>query len=220
MIGLIPAAGKAIRMGGIPKFLLPTPEGSLLDVMISRMASVAHKPYIMTTQIGRDLLWDYANVRTVNTTTMNETVLAARHVCGDENVAFGMPDTYFEDKFAFDKLKYALESGADWVVGLFNTRPDQRSKSGMCDIAGDQVIRLEDKPQKTDMTLAWGVMAWRPGFWKHIKAGDLHVGYAVARAIEDHASVHFAMLDGGYWDCGTPEEFFALIRYLTPEGVR
>lgn len=217
MIGIIPAAGRAERMGGIPKYLLPTPEGSLIDVLSFKIGSVIPKIVILTTQTGRDLLWNRQGVRVVNTQTMSETVLCVH----DHSVStfLGLPDTYFEEKYAFEQLKNALEKGADVAVGVFETRPEQRSKLGMCLIHEDRVSAVIDKPEETTLTYAWGVLAWKPEFWQFIKASDPHVGYALPRAIGVGMDVRAVPMRGQYFDCGDYREYFSMIRYLT-EGIK
>jgi len=221
MIGIIPAAGKAERMNGLPKMLLPTPHGTLINVLMYRMkyssllTRIAIGASESTYAFLRSVPNMYFQTHKVKTETMSETVLLMReYVNGNEPVFMGMPDTYFEDVFAFVKLAAALQNGAEVAVGVFQTRPEQRSKLGMVEIAGDEVLHVYDKPTQTDLTWAWGVLAWKPRFWDLISASDPHVGYALPRALAAEMDVRAVRMDGGYWDCGTPEEYFDLITYL------
>jgi hypothetical protein len=103
-------------------------------------------------------------------------------------------------------------------VALFETRPEQRSSLGMCEVAFDaedeqlHVIHVDDKPDNTHLHLAWGCLAWQPGFWQYIHANDPHVGYALARAVAAGVKVRAYLAYGAYWDCGTSAEYFTLIR--------
>lgn len=213
MIGIIPCAGKSTRFGGLPKFLLPTPEGSLIDVLRVRMWTL-ERLLIATNTANHGLLLPYAPFD-VNTQTMSETVLSfLPYIPQSESVGFGMPDTYFEDRRAFPKLVGALENGIDVAVGVFVVRPGQHSEGGMCQIENDTIIEIVDKPESSDLNWIWGVMAWTPSFWHYIHASDPHIGYSAQRAIEAGLNVAAVRMDGGLWDCGTPERYFALMRHL------
>jgi NDP-sugar pyrophosphorylase family protein len=229
MIGIIPAAGKAERMHGIPKMLLPVGETTLIQRLIACMGlvSVSAQVRIGISELLEELIDTIVYERGVvsfpmNTQTMSETVLEVRKWTEwgkDEPVLFGMPDTYFEDEQAFVKLAAELRDGADVAVGVFQTRPEQRHKLGMVEIAGCEVLHVIDKPAETDLTWAWGVLAWKPKFWNVIQANDPHVGYALPRALAGEMDVRAVRMDGGFWDAGTPDEYFDLITYLH-EGVK
>lgn len=222
MIGIIPAAGRATRIHGIPKMLLPTPEGTLITTLIERMRPMG-QIIVGTRPQNYEALAGMCNalVFRCETQTMSETVLHARqYMRDDEYVAFGMPDTYFEDGSAFAKLYAELKAGADVAVGVFETRPEQRRKLGMVEMTpGDEVVRVLEKPEKTDLRWAWGVLAWKPRFWQYIYPADPHVGYALPRALASETlDIRAVRMEGGYWDCGTPGEYFDMITYLH-EGV-
>lgn len=224
MIGIIPAAGKAERMNGLPKMMLPTPQGVLIDILCQRMAEMGNPPilYIGTNGLPYQMLeptrrsWE--RLYHAETQTMSETVLLAPRHPGDW-IVFGMPDSYFDDSAAFIRLALELKDGADVAVGVFATRPGQHRKLGMVEIAGCEVLHVVDKPAETDLTWAWGVLAWKPKFWQYIQASDPHVGYALPRALAAELDVRAVRMEGGYWDCGTPNEYFDLIRHLTGESV-
>lgn len=224
MIGIIPAAGMAERMHRLPKMLLPIPGhvgGDLLGRLIWSMTRAdVSSIHIGTSpenysRLSAKLIGERVFVSPVATQTMSETVLLL-HGFSDkpEPVLFGMPDTYFEDADAFVKLAAELDAGADVAVGVFYTRPEQRRKLGMVELAGDEVLHVIDKPAKTDLIWAWGVLAWKPRFWDLLDAADPHVGYALPRALAAGLDVRAVKMSGGYWDCGTSEEYFDLITHL------
>lgn len=221
MIGIIPAAGKASRMMGIPKLLLPIPGSTLIDTLIARMNRIALTgyPMIISNGVIAELIEHHTGFLILHehTDTMSESVLAFHHSSFQENIVFGMPDTYFDDGEAFVKLAAALDDGADVAVGLFHTRPGQRHKLGMCDFdpKTQKIIEVIDKPQTTFLAWAWGVLAWKPTFWQFIQAQDPHIGYALPRAIEAGLDVRAVRMEGEYWDAGTPSEYFELIHHLT-----
>lgn len=230
MIGIIPAAGTAERFGGLTKFLLPCTGDELL---ITRLHRLMHKVFVnFDTEFflhpdNADLfkrLCNPRNVRAVKTNTMTETVLNA---CSySEPVLFGMPDTYFEDEQAFVKLAAALDDGgnrpgADVVLGVFRARHDQYSQGGMCKLDGDVVYNVMDKmaEPRIGYDWIWGLMAWKPVFWDFLKPDMPHVGYGIMPAVHAGLDVRAVKLDGNYYDCGTPERYFEMIRATTGEAV-
>lgn len=72
-----------------------------------------------------------------------------------------------------------------------------------------------DKPAKTYLRDAWGIIAWRPVFWPYIYPIDATVGDALTRAIRAGLPIRAVVMDGSYYDCGTPDEYFQLIREVT-----
>lgn len=221
-LGIIPAAGKAERLNGLPKALLPIPGGAtLIETVYERMkrASLCWHIAIGTNRTTYAFLRQREaiseSVYKAETRTMSETVLTALpYLNGNEPVLFGMADTYFEDADAFVKLATALKDGADVAVGVFKARPEQRAHLGMVEIAGDEVLHVIDKPQQTGLIWAWGVLAWKVGFWAYLNTRDPHVGYALPRALAAELDVRAVRMDGQYWDCGTPDEYFECVTAL------
>ena len=234
MIGILPAAGQATRIHGLPKWALPIPDGYLLKWHIDgqkaagcRLVTIGSRD----TQSG-DLLQSYAPnagvYLAVRHDTMSATVMSAYDNLIDEIIKetdaylFSMPDTYFDDADAFCKLTAALDDGADVAVGLFAAREGQRD-GGMCAVSGNQVAEVIDKPASANYMhmypYIWGALAWRPAFWELLDASEPHVGYALPRAIEAGLDVRAVVCEGGYWDCGTVSGYFALINHLTREAV-
>jgi dTDP-glucose pyrophosphorylase len=223
MIGILPAAGSASRMNGLPKFLLPIPGGYLLEWHIARMAAAgcdrvnigaAPHNHDLTNRSIRGLSKAQTWIAYAHD-TMSQTVLGG-YTHTTDPVLFGMPDTYFDDHQAYNKLAAALADGADVAVGLFTVRPGQYRKVGMCRTYDDQVVAVVDKPEVdySFLEVAWGVLAWKPTFWKCIYAVDEHVGFALPRAIEAGMDVRAVRMDGLYFDCGTPDEYFECIQHL------
>jgi len=133
----------------------------------------------------------------------------------DENVLFGMPDTYIEDETCFPKLSVALADGADVAVALFLPRPNQHLKAGMCTVLGNQVQEVMDKPiNKLHFTHLWGAMAWKPVFWDLLQPEYPHVGYALPHAIRKGLDVRAVKCEGQYWDCGDFNEYAELVTKL------
>lgn len=228
-IGIIPAAGKAERMGGIPKFLLPIPGGVLIDRLAIRMATARtgciHLGINDTTyksgllHEGVVTIWNVGETHTMSETVLRLGKYDERH----ENVLFGMPDTYFEDEQAFVKLSATLDAGADVAVGVFQIREGQHTEGGMVNVYVDlalprdtwRVKNIVDKPAERVSDWIWGILAWRSKMWDFIKPEMPHVGFAVQAAIEGGLDVRAVKCDGQFFDAGTPSRYFSLINYLT-----
>ena len=224
MIGILPAAGEARRMHGIPKYLLPVGNSFLMERHIHMMEDAGCNPiYIGCNNFNYGWLENYVDGRLYPASehgTMSQTLLSSDLHLGDEPIIFGMPDTYFEDQRVYERLIHALEVFTDAlvIVAVAKARPDQHRKVGMVRWDGiGEVKEIIDKPEETDLEYLWGALAWRSAFWRYIRAEDPHVGYAVQRAIGANEDVRMVGTKGGYWDCGTPDEYFALIRHLTGE---
>ncbi len=224
MIGLIPAAGHATRIHGLPKFALPVPGGHLLGVLAGRMiAAGATKVYIGTNSANFDLVRriapEHSVVYAVESETMSETLLAARTYYNvDEPVLFGMPDTYWTNPAVYEGLSSNIQLYTA-AATCWEARPEQISKLGMCRVIDGRIVMVVDKPHYSYFRWAWGAMAWQPTLWRYIAAEDPHVGYALQRAVAEGEYVRGIQVGGSYYDCGTPDEYFACIRALVGEGV-
>ncbi len=224
-VGLIPAAGRATRFFGLPKYLFPLGNNSMLGSLCMRLTDGgAQELYIGANSDNRELLSRYApydaKIYRIDSRTMSETVWCAHkyHIIDDENanVLFGMPDSYWTDETVYPRMADAIRAGATVAVALFEAHPGQHKSVGMIDAIFDRedliVRRVVDKPAETDLHLCWGALAWAPDFWQYIDPADPHVGYAVQRAIEHRVTVHGVLATGGYWDVGTPEGYYECIR--------
>ena len=230
MIGIIPIGGSAERMNGLPKFLLPVGDSFLLDILIHRMAGVfqsegglngiaigvrdSNRVYVEP-NISRFL----SDIYPANTDTMSETVLEAMSGRLDrpDMILFGMPDTYWTDENVYETLLDNLY-GAIANVAVWVTPPHHRSKRGMCHTHHNHLLEVIDKPPVTDLTWGWGAMIWTPEFWKYIKPEDLHVGFALQRALDAGEEIRAEHFPGKYYDCGTPDEYYECI--IATQGER
>jgi dTDP-glucose pyrophosphorylase len=230
LIGILPCAGTATRIHGLPKFLLPVPGGYLLQRHISGMrAAGCEQVLIGGNPNNLELLFDYGDGAWCYIAepreTMTQTVLSLRDHIPDLNapILFSMPDTYIPNASVYQSLQSVLNDGAGVAVALFKARPGQHTQGGVCSILEGQVVGVIDKPETLPIGARhiWGALAWTPVFWQHLDPADPHVGYGLPRAIAAGLDVRAVVCDGGYWDCGTPERYFECIRSIStqPEVV-
>lgn len=221
MIGLLPAAGRATRIGGLPKWLLPVPEGSLLALHVQRMTDAGTaKVAIGAGYHNSGLILQYAPAGTetyfVTSKTMNETVLKARRIAGDQPVLLGMPDTYWRAADVYTRLAQASVGSILATVAVWRIRPDQRGRVGQCAINPiGRVVRMADKDADCAYPWVWGALIFQPGLWDYIKPEHPHVGYAVNAAVEAGECIMSEQIAGDYYDCGTSAEYFKLCATFT-----
>lgn len=222
-VGLIPAAGQATRLHGLPKFLLPTAEGHLLGRIEKQMrgAGVGMR-VVIGSEETMPLIDQYAEKSSLRAMVacrnMNEALLKCQNFTSGKCVIMAMPDTYIADPAVMAAVMDLIEQGADVALGVFYARPEQRHKRGMVEWERrtGRVLDVVDKPQATELDEAWGVMAWSPVFWEYLGADMPHCGYGIIPALEDGLDVAAVHIPGGYWDCGTFDEYADLCRYLAP----
>lgn len=219
MIGILPAAGTASRFSGLPKFLLPVSDGTLLGVHCERMIrSGVDFVAIGASNDTVDLIHRYSPQKTIvykGGETMAETVINARSFADDEPVLFGMPDTYWASPLMYLAIRDLL-SKCDVAVACWKIRPEQRGKLGQCDVIDDYVVhRVIDKDPDCRYSWAWGAIAWKPAFWDFIKPTMSTVGKALQSAIDAGLQVRASTTTGDYFDCGTFDEYARCIRETT-----
>ena len=230
MIGLVPAAGRADRLGGLPKMLLPVnhEKNYLLAVTVHRLRLAGCTQVVVAASpdnqniISRYLPPDCIMV-TVSTQTMSETLLTMRHFSGDQHVICAMPDTFWGGDHTVRYMDLTPEHPI--LAHCWKSRESQKTKMGMVNLVRgfDSKIRtsptllisaIQDKPQFTTYQHHWGVLQWLPDFWKHISPDDSHLGYALQRAMASGMQVRAVeALNTDYFDCGTLGEYTALLKY-------
>lgn len=224
MIGLLPCAGTAERFNGLPKYLLPCPNGYLLERHIEAMKAVScnmvmvgcndeNAQSIHERFDARDVCAWSANPHN----TMTQTVLSIHEGMPDSaDVIFGMPDTFFDFPLVYERLATRLNaSNADVVLAVFKARPEQHKQGGMVSISHNKVVDIVDKPEATHLQYIWGAMAWRARFWSCLTPDMPHVGYGVKVAIEQGFDVQAVSCAGGFWDCGTFERYVEMLKANT-----
>jgi glucose-1-phosphate thymidylyltransferase len=190
VLGLIPAAGKAERLGRLPcsKELFPigfreTPNGPapkvachyLLDRFrtagIRRAFLVLHESkwdvarYFGTGEIA-DISLAYLSIP--GSRSVPETLSYAAPWIESSIVALGFPDCIFEPADAYARLlERQAATGADLVLGLF---PTERCRTtDMVECAPDgRVQRIEVRPETTALRFNWLIAVWGPAFTRHL----------------------------------------------------
>ena len=227
-VGVIPAAGLATRMAGLPKFLLPILQGdqTLLDWHVERQSAVVDRIVVVTRPQNAHLLErhtanSHVTVVAATTETMSETVLRVMAAFPAEQYMLGMPDTYFLDQDPYPELAVDDEASDDIAkLALWRIRDEQKGKLGQVDVDhSGMVTAMLDKDPNCHYPYSWGALSFRAELASYIRTDHPHVGYAVAEALSQGQRVEGVVMDGQYFDCGTPSEFRSLLRTVDAASV-
>ena len=204
IIGLIPAAGHASRLSGLPcsKELYPIgyDESGFRPRVISNhlleglRIAIIQRAYIILRKGKWDIPAYYGDGKILDIHLgyllmdlpygVPYTLDQAYPFLGEATVALGFPDIIFKPKDAFSKLlsKHS-ESSADIVLGLFHTPNPHKADMVKFDKNG-RVYSIQIKPSETDLEYSWGIAVW-----SHVFTEFMHK-YVVSnrKIIEDIAS--------------------------------
>lgn len=193
MVGIIPAAGRATRLGRLPcsKEILPIgfqvpDEGTyggprvVSDFLLEEMRTAgAELAVFILREEKTDIAAYYgqgerAGIRIDYAFAENHfgvpfSVDSATALAEGSLVVFGFPDIAFEPAGCLASLLAELrESSADVALGLFPAVEPR--KMDMVRFGADGEFRgLEIKPARTDLTHTWILAAWGPRFTRFLR---------------------------------------------------
>lgn len=248
MIGLIPAAGKGLRLGlPYPKELYPIIRNNRYKpiaqfVLDDLVKSGVHHIVLVINDTKHQLIGYFgdghrfgcnisyvvqeprSSLSSSTSPGLAHALNAAYHLTQNKQVFFGMADTIMQPAQVFELLAQSLREGDDVAMGLFPTdRPD---KFGMVLFDTElRVQRIIDKPAETDLKMMWGCIAWKPTFTEYLHQAVEQEGIAdfalvMNRAIE--AGLHFRAVcipNGSYIDLGTYDEIAEMDRSFRDEAT-
>lgn len=235
-VGLIPAAGKGVRLGlPYPKELYPIIRDNRYKpvaqfVLDDLVASGVSDVVFVINETKHQLIGYFGDgqrfgchisygVQEAPATDGQSTspglahaLDAAYHLVRNKTVFFGMADTLMEPQGVFARAWAAADGEDDVILVLFpTTRPE---KFGMVRMdSANRVVEVVDKPRReTSLTNMWGCIIWRPRFTEHLHESVRRRGIAdfaqiLNDAIGSGMRVRGFLVDGGsYADLGTYEE--------------
>mgnify|MGYP001465550262 FL=1 len=218
MDGILPAAGLASRMRGIPKFLLPVDKDyvSLLEVHISNLSNICDKIYLPTrpelAPVIKSLDFNFKNteIPEMVTSTMCETVNNTLSISEADNFILIMPDTFFLGDQPYD----ILDSTTDLCnLACWKIRDEQRGKLGEVRFdVNNKVVEMVDKEPDNGFEYAWGALTFSRKLSQYIDNKDPHIGYAAKKSVKNGEKVTVSLMNGSYFDCGTPDEYIKLLQ--------
>jgi hypothetical protein len=226
MDGLIPASGAATRMRGIPKFLLPCDDEylTLLERHVTNMLNHCQMVWIPT-RPDLTILIESLGVTSERvvvipmvTKTMMETILKVTAISNSKEFMLCMPDTYFEGQLPYKGLG-ALDG--DLKLACWKIRPEQKGKLGQIlfgtENEKNKVVDSRDKDVACTFDFSWGAMSFNRELLELGNAEMPHTGYLIKPAIQKGLDVSGFILDGEYFDCGTPKEYLQMLKNVTNE---
>jgi len=192
IVGIIPAAGKGVRVAPLPgsKELFPVGFGEIeiegkqrhypkvvSNYLIDQMVIAGAEQVYMVVSEGKwDILRYYGGGKRFGVYLvylmvdemigMPYTINTAFPLVQDATVLFGMPDTIFKPSDALSLLlAQHNQYKADLTLGLFST--DQSWRFGMVEYdQNNRLIACIDKPNRTQLNFMWGNACWGPAFSK------------------------------------------------------
>jgi hypothetical protein len=220
---IIPAAGLATRMGGIPKFLLPLYHKNnevgafrtLLEFHISLSLNFGNRTVITTRPENALLLSKYivpgvVELMCMETETMSETILRTTKYCPADEYLMVMPDTFYSKDFSVSEME--LKDNEICALALWNVTSDQKGAVGQIGIDSEgKIISHEDKSLKSNLPFVWGAMSFSQSFLTHLTPEMQHIGYGISHFLEKRVQgssfIGSRLQPGEYIDCGTHEGF-------------
>ncbi len=153
-IGVLPASGKAPRIGGIPKFCLPiSDERSLLQWHVEQMLEVCDEVRVSTRPEWIPIIQNMdMNIKLIvkEPSTMSD---AIKFMIGDYNdtVLVGMPDTYILNAPSNIYKEMMKETNADLVLGIWECLGELKGRVGQVLVYNDGRVKAsKDKVSDCD----------------------------------------------------------------------
>jgi dTDP-glucose pyrophosphorylase len=245
-IGLIPAAGKGVRLGlPYPKELYPIIRNNrykpvsqfILDNMVH--AGVRHIVFVIN-ETKHQLIGFFGdghrfgcNISYVvqenlegdedapsTSPGLAHALHSAYHLIRGKTVFFGMADTILQPTNAFRQI--VDNSKEELLFGLFTTHNPR--KFGMVQMdAARRVEQIIDKPLHTDLKEMWGCMVWQPLFTEFlhhsvVELGEMDFANILNNAIRSGMIMRGVSVENGtYIDLGTYDEIHEMDQHFREE---
>jgi len=214
---IIPAAGLATRMRGIPKFLLPCDEvyTSLIERHLNHLLGkvdtiwIPTRPDLVMLLESLGIARDKVVILPVITENMSQTVARVLQISSALHFNLFMPDTYFLGELPYETLNNEQDFAN---LACWRIREEQKGKLGQVRINSlNMVTDIKDKVPDCDYEFSWGAVSFSKKLMKYINLTDPHIGYAVSAAVESGEKVGASIVDGEYFDCGTPVDYLKML---------
>jgi glucose-1-phosphate thymidylyltransferase len=170
VIGLVPAAGYATRLGltSGSKEVQPVRGRPVMEYLLERMVRAGAERIRVATRPEKADVADLAarhraEVVAGHPASVSESLrLAASGLSDDEIVMFGFPDTIWSPLDGFVRLVEQVRSGEPIALGVFESPHPERSDVAILGTDG-RIVRIDVKPGHTEATLVWGCGVARLG---------------------------------------------------------
>lgn len=216
VIGVLPASGKASRVGGIPKFCLPiSDERSLLQWHVEQMLEVCDEVRVSTRAEWVPIIQNMdMNIKLIvrEPSTMSD---AVKFMIGENNdtVLIGMPDTFIYGT-QNNIYKEMIKSEGDLVLGAWECTEELKGRVGQISLSGNKVISSKDKVDNCDYEYMWGTMLFRKNLIRYVDESLEHPGKQIQEWIDMNLSIRAVKPGGQYMDIGTLKGLKKLYREM------
>jgi GTP:adenosylcobinamide-phosphate guanylyltransferase len=206
VIGVLPASGKASRIGGIPKFCLPvSEEESIIQWHVNQMLEVCDEVRVSTRSEWIPIIQNMKmNIKLFvhEPSTMSD---AVKFMIGDynDNVLIGMPDTYILNSPGNIYKELFKNTKADIVLGIWKCEEDLKGRVGQVLVSNGKVIASKDKVDNCEYSDMWGTMLFRKNMIRYIDPELDHPGKQIQEWIDQNLNVMSVSPGGRYMDIGT-----------------
>jgi hypothetical protein len=214
LVGILPASGKASRIGGIPKFCLPiSDERSMLQWHVEQMLEVCDEVRISTRAAWVPIVQNMdMNIKLIvkEPSTMSDAVKFLAN--GDDNILIGMPDTFMVDVH-HNIYSTLLKAEGRVVLGAWECHEGIQGRVGQILIKDEKVISSKDKDPSCNYPHMWGTMMFR----KMNELIDItldHPGKQLQQWIDMGIDIRSVMPGGTYMDIGTLKGLKQLYREM------
>ena len=205
-IGVLPASGKASRIGGIPKFCLPiSDERSLLQWHVEQMLELCDEVRISTRSEWVPIIQNMdMNVKIMvrEPSTMSD---AVKYMVGNYNdtVLVGMPDTFILNSSSNIYKGLFQENTADLVLGIWECVESLKGRVGQVLVSNNKVVDSEDKVDNCNYLDMWGTMLFQNNMIRFIDPKLDHPGKQLKEWISQGFNIKAVRPGGQYMDIGT-----------------
>lgn len=204
IVGILPASGKANRIGGIPKFCLPVEQNlTLIQWHVNQMLEVCDEVRVSTRSIWMPLLTEMkieASLIEIEPSTMSDAVY--RMSRENEDLIIGMPDTYIYGASS-NIYRELMALDAEIVLGVWDCAEYLKGKVGQVSIDDKtkKIISSMDKSIACDYPLMWGII--RFNLDREILDRSLnHPGEQFQSLIDANYIMKGQKMRGKYFDLG------------------
>lgn len=216
VIGVLPASGKASRVGGIPKFCLPiSDERSLIQWHVEQMLEVCDEVRVSTRAEWVPIIQNMdMNIKLIvrEPSTMSD---AVKFMIGEYNdtVLVGMPDTFILGS-QNNIYKEMIKSDGDLVLATWECTEDLKGRVGQILVSGDKVLSSKDKVSDCDYSDMWGAMLFRKNLIRYVDTELEHPGKQIQEWIDMNLNIKSIRPGGKYMDIGTLKGLKRLYREM------